>query len=100
MAFPVEVSFVNTCSLVAEDTAVSALIAVCAVVCPVPPFAIGRVPVTPLDNGRPVQFVNVPEVGVPSNGVTKVGEVANTKEPDPVSSVIADARFALVSLIP
>ena len=74
--------------------------AACAVVCPVPPFAMGSVPLTPLDSGRPVQFVNVPEVGVPKIGVTKVGEVANTKEPDPVSSVIADLRLALVSLIP
>jgi hypothetical protein len=42
-----------------------------------------------------VQFVNVPEVGVPKIGVTKVGEVANTRAPEPVSSVIAAARFAL-----
>ena len=93
-------SFVNTCSFVAEDTEVSALIAACVVVCPVPPFAIGSVPLTPLDNGRPVQLVNVPEVGVPNIGVTRVGEVANTKEPEPVSSVMAALRFALVSLIP
>ncbi len=44
----------------------------------------GRIPVTPLVNGNPVQFVKVPEVGIPSKGVTNVGEVANTGEPEPV----------------
>jgi hypothetical protein len=61
----------------------------------VPPFATGSKPVTPVVNGRPVKFVATPEVGVPSNGVTKVGEVAKTAEPVPVSSVKADIRFAL-----
>jgi len=46
VALPVPVSFVNTYSLVAPETAVSAFIASCAVVCPVPPFAIATVPVT------------------------------------------------------
>ena len=40
-------------------------------------------------------MVNVALVGVPSIGVTKVGEVAKTKDPDPVSSVTALARLAL-----
>jgi hypothetical protein len=40
-----------------------------------------------------VQFVRVPELGVPSAGVTNVGLVANTSEPVPVSSVTAEARF-------
>lgn len=46
----------------------------------VPPFklATGRLPVTPVDNGRPVQLVSVPEVGVPRIGVTSVGLVAFT----------------------
>jgi hypothetical protein len=35
-------------------------------VTPVPPFATGKVPVTPVVNGRPVALVNVPELGVPS----------------------------------
>jgi len=43
--------------------------------------------------GNPVQFVNVPDDGVPRAGVTKVGEVANTADPDPVSSVKAAAKF-------
>jgi hypothetical protein len=35
------------------------------VVVPVPPFATGRVPVTPVESGRPVKFVAVPLEGVP-----------------------------------
>jgi hypothetical protein len=50
-------------------------------------------PVIP-PNGRPVQFVSVPEDGVPNTGVTSVGEVANTNDPEPVSSVTAVARLA------
>jgi hypothetical protein len=44
--------------------------------------------------GNPVQLVRVPELGVPNTGVTRVGEVANTAEPEPVSSVNAVARLA------
>lgn len=47
------------------------------------------------DTGNAVQFVKVPDAGVPRAGVTKVGDVAKTKAPDPVSSVTAAARFAL-----
>ena len=32
---------------------------------PVPPFAAGKVPVMPVLSDRPVQLVNVPELGVP-----------------------------------
>ena len=49
-------------------------------------------PDTPLEIGRPVQLVRVPEVGVPSNGVVRVGDVANTKSPVPVSSDITPAN--------
>jgi hypothetical protein len=42
----------------------------------------------------PVRFVTVPLEGVPRAGVTKVGLVANTKAPVPVSSVTAAARLA------
>jgi len=49
-------------------------------------------PETPVEIGRPVQLVNVPEVGVPNNGVVRVGDVANTKRPDPVSSDITPAN--------
>jgi hypothetical protein len=43
----------------------------------------------------PVMFVPTKADGVPKAGVTKVGLVANTKEPVPVSSVTAEARLAL-----
>ena len=57
------------------------------VAAPVPPLATGRVPVTPVDRGKPVQEVNVPEDGVPNTGVTRVGEVESTTLPDPVDVV-------------
>lgn len=41
-------------------------------------------PDTPVEIGRPVQFDNVPEVGVPNNGVVKLGDVDNTTLPVPV----------------
>ena len=60
----------------------------------VPPFAPGRIPVTPVVNGSPVQFVSVPDVGVPNTGVVSVGDVANTNSPLPVSSLITPANCA------
>ena len=48
-------------------------------------------PDTPVLMGKPVAFVKVALVGVPRIGVTKVGEVANTAEPLPVSSLKAVA---------
>jgi hypothetical protein len=54
------------------------------VVTPVPPLSTGRIPVTPVVKGRPVRLVATPEVGVPSKGVTSVGEVLRTVLPDPV----------------
>jgi len=32
-------------------------------------------PLIPVDTGRPVQLVNVPELGVPNTGVVNVGDV-------------------------
>lgn len=55
-------------------------------------------PETPVLIGNPVQLVNVPDDGVPRTGVTSVGLVANTSEPEPVSSVTALARFALLGV--
>lgn len=52
---------------------------------PVPPFVVARVPVIPVVNGKPVQLVNVPDVGVPKRGVVSVGDVAKTIPPDPVT---------------
>ena len=63
-------------------------------VIPVPPLATGKVPVTPVDKGSPVRLVATPDCGVPSIGVTSVGDVANTAAPDPVSSVSAPAKLA------
>jgi hypothetical protein len=54
------------------------------VVTPVPPLATGKVPVTPVVRGKPVQLVSVPLVGVPSAGVTSVGLVERTTDPVPV----------------
>ena len=51
-------------------------------------------PEIPVATGRPVALVRVTLEGVPSAGVTSVGEVANTKAPEPVSSVTAAARLA------
>ena len=45
-------------------------------------------PLTPVEIGNPVQFVNVPDVGMPNKGVTNVGDVLNTSKPLPVSSDI------------
>jgi hypothetical protein len=55
-------------------------------------------PETPVEMGRPVAFVSVALDGVPSAGVTSVGEVANTSAPVPVSSVTAAMRFALLGV--
>jgi len=43
-----------------------------------------------------VQLFKVPLVGVPNNGVTKVGEVAKTNFPVPVSSYITPSNSAEV----
>jgi hypothetical protein len=51
--------------------------------------------VTPVVRGKPVRLVATPDVGVPSKGVTSVGEVAKTKEPVPVSFVTAAIKLAL-----
>ncbi len=44
-------------------------------VSPVPPLATGKVPVTPVESGKPVVLVKVPEAGVPKTGEVMVGEV-------------------------
>jgi hypothetical protein len=44
-------------------------------------------PDTPVEIGRPVPLVSVTEVGVPRTGVTSVGDVDNTVEPEPVDDV-------------
>lgn len=44
-------------------------------------------PETPDEIGKPVAFVNVPEVGVPRTGVVKVGDVDSTMFPVPVTAL-------------
>lgn len=56
-------------------------------VTPVPPFATGRVPVTPVVRGRPVAFVRTTADGVPRFGVVRTGDVERTLFPDPVDVV-------------
>ena len=51
-------------------------------------------PDTPVLIGKPVALVSVAAEGVPRFGVVNAGELAKTKEPVPVSSVTAAARFA------
>ena len=63
-------------------------------VTPVPPFATGNVPVTPVVNGSPVRFVATPEAGVPIFGVTNVGELDKTTFPVPVELVTPVPPFA------
>ena len=50
----------------------------------VPPFAIGKTPVTPVVKGKPVALVNTTAVGVPKAGVINVGLVESTLLPVPV----------------
>jgi hypothetical protein len=45
-------------------------------------------PVTPVVSGKPVQLVSVPDAGVPSIGVTRVGEVESTTPPEPVEAAV------------
>jgi hypothetical protein len=51
-------------------------------------------PEMPVATGSPVALVKVAADGVPRSGVTKAGEVANTKAPVPVSSDTAVRKLA------
>jgi hypothetical protein len=47
----------------------------------------------------PLQLLRTPDEGVPKAGVTRVGLVANTKDPEPVDVLVtADAKLALVGV--
>jgi hypothetical protein len=50
-----------------------AVLALDAVLEPVPPLATAKLPVTPVVSGKPVQLVKVPAEGVPMLGVVKEG---------------------------
>jgi hypothetical protein len=77
---PVPVSSVSAAAKLAEDGVAKKV------------ATLAARPDTPVEIGRPVQLVRVPEVGVPNNGVVRVGDVANTKAPLPVSSEITPAN--------
>lgn len=81
----------------------SALNAAAFVVAPVPPFARGKVPVTPVSSGKPVALVNVNEVGVPKFGVVSIGEVnvlfVNVSVPATVANV-PDAAGKVIAVVP
>jgi hypothetical protein len=49
-------------------------------------------PVKPVAIGRPVALVRTAAEGVPRLGVVKAGEVAKTRAPEPVSSVMEEVR--------
>jgi len=40
---------------------------------PVPPLEGGNIPTTPVVNGNPVQFVKMPDAGVPNKGAVNIG---------------------------
>lgn len=67
-------------------------------VIPVPPFATGSVPVTPVVKDKLVALLKLTDVGVPKIGVVNVGDVPKTNAPVPVSLVTAVAKFALVGV--
>ena len=67
---------------------------------PVPPLLTGRMPVTPVDKGKPVALVKTSVVGVPKLGVIKVGEVAKTFCPVPVLVVTKRAPLEADSTVP
>jgi hypothetical protein len=81
-AEPVPVSSVRAARKLAEDGVPKK------VATPVPK------PLTPVEIGSPVALVKVAADGVPRFGVVRVGLVANTAEPLPVSSVRAAAKLA------
>ena len=45
-------------------------------------------PLSPVETGRPLQFVRIPADGVPMSGVTRAGELDSTVEPVPVLVVV------------
>lgn len=74
---PVKVGLADRTTLVVPVDAVT----------PVPPFATGNVPVTPVVIGKPVQLVKTPAEGVPMFGVVNAGLVDRTLLPEPVELV-------------
>ena len=58
----------------------------------------GRVPVTPVERGKPVALVRTMAVGVPRAGVTSVGLLDRTTEPVPVDVVTPVPPLATASV--
>lgn len=56
-------------------------------------------PLTPVVMGKPVAFVRVADDGVPSAGVTSVGEVANTTAPLPVVPLLLNDTAPVLSSV-
>ena len=76
-------------------------------VAPVPPLPTGKVPVTPVDKGKPVALVNVPLEGVPKAPPFTTGAPADptatakavaTPVPKPDTPVLIGKPVALVSV--
>ena len=59
--------------MLAFESRRTTLLAPLDVATPVPPFATGNIPVTPVLNGRPVALVNVPALGVPKAPLNVTG---------------------------
>jgi hypothetical protein len=77
------------------------------VAAPVPPLPTGRVPVTPVERGRPVTLVITPEAGVPSAGVTSVGavsvlfvRVSVVARPTSVSVLVGSVKVPVFVIVP
>ena len=66
---------------------------------PVPPDVVASVPVTPVERGSPVALVSVTDVGVPRIGVTSVGLVAKTIDPEPVTVLPKAVTVPLVGSV-
>lgn len=63
------------------------------VVAPVPPFTTGRTPDTAVVRLSPVALARLTADGVPRLGVTKVGLLDKTVDPDPVEVVVPVPPF-------
>jgi hypothetical protein len=67
-------------------------------------LANGKIPVTPVVNGKPVALVKVPEAGVPNTGAVKVGEVkvlfVKVSVPAKVAKVPEAAGKVIAVLVP
>ena len=69
---------------------------------PVPPLAVGRIPVTPVVNGRPVRLVATPEAGVPRAGATSACPLGRVTVPVNVGEarLALRARSVLSAIVP